>query len=125
MENSLLYPIPKEVPKEVKDIATAIAEGKFKNAEMKWRDDGSVFFSADSPDGKARLILEKQEFAGVIEESKISISKPSNVEERLQRVETLRKRGLTQAEIARVTMTSQKTVSTDIQKLVERGVLDK
>jgi hypothetical protein len=114
--------IPSKIPTEVKDIATAIAEGRVKNAKMEWKD-GSVIFSADSPDGKARILMEKVKFAGITEESKVSVSKP-NREERLQRVAVLRKRGMTQMEIAQYTITSQKTVSNDIKKLIKRGDLD-
>ena len=115
--------VPSNIPTEVKDIATAIAQGQVKNAKMEWRSDGTVVFSADSPDGKSRILMEKVQFAGVTEESKISVSKPSDVEERLQRVQVLSKRGMTQQEISKFTMTSQKTVSNDIQKLKERGLL--
>ena len=68
--------------------------------------------------------MEKLQFAGVTEESKINVSKPANVEERLQRVEVLHKRGMTQEEIKKITMTSQKTVSNDIKVLKRRGILD-
>jgi len=115
--------IQSNIPTEVKDIATAIATGQVKNAKMEWSNDGTVIFSADSPDGKSRILMEKVQFASVTEESKTSVAKPRDVEERLQRVEVLRKRGMTQQEIAKFTMTSQKTVSNDIQKLKERGVL--
>lgn len=115
--------VPSNIPREVKDIANAIAQGQVKNAKMEWRSDGTVVFSADSPDGKSRILMEKVQFAGVTEESKISVSKPTDMEERLQRVEVLHKRGMTQQEISKFTMTSQKTVSNDIQKLKERGVL--
>ena len=114
--------VPSNIPTEVKDIAVAIANGQVKNAKMEWRSDGSVAFSADSPDGKSRIIMEKFQFAGVTEESKINVSKPTNREERLQRVEVLYKRGMTQEEIKKITMTSQKTVSNDINELKKRGV---
>jgi Fic family protein len=116
--------VASKIPTEVKDIANAIAQGEVKNAKMEWRSDGTVVFSADSPDGKARIIMEKIQFAGVTEESRINVSKPTNVEERLQRVEVLHKRGMTQTEISKITMTSQKTVSNDIQKLKARGVIE-
>jgi len=115
--------VPSDIPAEVKDIARAIAQGQVKNAKMEWRSDGSVAFSADSPDGKSRILMEKIQFAGMTEEAKVSVSKPTDLEERLQRVEVLRKRGMTQQEISKYTMTSQKTVSNDIQRLKERGVL--
>jgi len=115
--------VPVSVPVEVKDIAVAIAEGRVKNAKMEWLADGSVTFSADSPDGKSRIIMQKHEFSGVVEESKISISKPANKEERLERVAELRQRGWSQTKVSEVTMTSQKTVSNDEQELIRRGVL--
>ncbi len=115
---------PSVIPREVKDIALAIAEGQVKNAKMEWKSDGTVLFSADSPDGMSRVLLQKVEFAGVIEESKTNITKPRNVEERLDRVEVLRKRGMTQTEISRLTLTSQKTVSNDVKRLIEGGRLD-
>jgi hypothetical protein len=77
---------PAKIPSEVKDIAEAISNGEVKNAKMEWRDDGSVSFSADSPDGKSRITMEKIDFSGVSQESKINISKPKSKEERLERV---------------------------------------
>lgn len=115
--------VPVSVPVEVKNIAVAIAEGRVKNAKMEWQADGSVTFSANSPDGKSRIIMQKREFSGVVEESKISISKPANKEERLERVAELRQRGWSQTKVSEVTMTSQKTVSNDEQELIRRGVL--
>ena len=112
---------PAKIPTEVKEIAEAIASGNVKNAKMEWNDDGSVKFSADSPDGSARIIMHKHEFAGISQESKINISKPSNKQERLERVQVLHNQGKTQTEIARYTMTSQKTVSNDIQELKQEG----
>ena len=90
---------------------------------MEWQADGSVTFSANSPDGKSRITMQKREFSGVVEESKISISKPANKEERLERVAELRQRGWSQTKVSEVTMTSQKTVSNDEQELIRRGVL--
>ncbi len=114
---------PVAIPTEVKDIANAIANGQVKNAKMEWRSDGAVVFSADSPDGKSRIIMEKVEVAGLTEESRVTVAKPHDLDERLERVEVLRKRGMTQVEIAKRTMTSQKTVSNDIQELKRRGVV--
>ncbi len=112
------------VPTEVKDIASAIASGQMKNAKMEWRDDGSVLFTADSPDGTSRITLEKNAFAGIEESSKIDISKPRSKEERLERVQKLHARGKTQQEIAHYTMTCQKTVSNDIKELKSEGVIE-
>ncbi|EPN8252971.1 TPA: winged helix-turn-helix transcriptional regulator [Vibrio harveyi] len=115
---------PAKIPSEVKDIAEAIATGQVKNAKMEWNEDGSVSFSADSPDGSARITMQKHEFAGVTQESKTDISKPANKAERLQRVEILKKQGKTQTEIAHFTMTSQKTVSNDIKELRAKGLIE-
>jgi len=114
---------PAKIPTEVKEIAEAIASGNVKNAKMEWNDDGSVKFSADSPDGSARITMHKHEFAGIIQESKTNISKPSSKQERLNRVRVLHKQGKTQTEIAHYTMTSQKTVSNDVQELKKKGLL--
>lgn len=115
--------VPVTIPAEVKDIANAIANGQVKNAKMEWRSDGAIVFSADSPDGKSRIIMEKIEVTGFTEETRVTVAKPRNLDERLDRVKVLRKRGLTQVEIAKRTMTSQKTVSNDIQELKRRGVI--
>lgn len=115
--------VPVAIPTEVQEIAAAVANGQVKNAKMEWRSDGSVVFSADSPDGKSRIMMEKVEVAGLVEEKRVTVPKPRDREERLERVETLHKRGLTQVEIAKRTLTSQKTVSNDIEKLRLRGVL--
>jgi len=114
---------PAKIPSEVKDIAEAIAKGDVKNAKMEWKDDGTVSFSADSPDGKSRITMEKIEFSGVSQESKINISKPKSKEERLERVEHLYNQDKTQNEIAHYTMTSQKTVSNDLKELRKNGVI--
>ena len=115
--------VPVAIPTEVQEIASAIANGQVKNAKMEWRSDGSVVFSADSPDGKSRIIMEKIEVAGLVEEKRVTVPKPRDREERLERVEVLHKRGLTQVEIAKRTLTSQKTVSNDVHRLKRRGVL--
>lgn len=114
---------PVKIPTEVKEIAELIATGNVKNAKMEWNDDGSVKFSADSPDGSARITMLKHEFLGITQESKISISKPASKKERLDRVKTLHKQGKTQTEIAHYTMTSQKTVSNDLQELKNKDLL--
>jgi DNA-binding NarL/FixJ family response regulator len=114
---------PAKIPAEVRDIAEAIASGRVKNAKMAWHDDGSVSFSADSPDGTARITMSKTEFAGVTHESKIDITRPTSKEERLERVRVLKLQGKTQTEIAHYTMTSQKTVSNDVRELQEKGLL--
>lgn len=112
------------IPTDIKDIATSIAMGQVKNAKMEWHSDGTLVFSADSFDGGARIIMEKREFSGVVEHSKKEITKPISYEERLKRVASLKKRGLSQMEIRHYTMTSQKTVSNDIQELKKRGLLE-
>ena len=111
-----------KVPREVHDIAIAISEGHVKNAKMEWKD-GSVIFTADSADGTARFLMEKQEFGGVISERKVNIPKPTDREERLERVLALKKQGKSQSEIAKFTMTSQKTISNDIKLLKERDLI--
>ncbi|WP_370280089.1 hypothetical protein [Pontibacterium sp.] len=115
---------PVRIPTEVKDIADAISSGQVKNAKMEWNNDGSVIFSADSPDGSARITMQKHEFAGVSQESQVNISKPRNKAERQERVKVLKAQGKTQMEISHYTMTSQKTVSNDIKELREKGLLD-
>jgi Fic family protein len=112
------------IPQEVKEIASAIATGKVTNAKMEWRN-GEIHFMADNADGTARFILEKQEFGGVRSETRIGVPRPENREQRLERVLELRKRGMTQQKISQFTMTSQRTVSSDIQELKRRGCLDK
>ena len=110
------------VPAEIHDIAQAIADGRVKNAKMEWTN-GSISFVADSADGTARFVLEKQEFGGVVSEAKTNIPKPSDKEQRLQRVKVLKEQGKTQVEIAKFTMTSQRTVSNDIKELKSSGLL--
>jgi len=114
---------PAKIPSEVKDIAEAIAKGDVKNAKMEWQDDGTVSFSADSPDGKSRITMEKVELPGVSQEVKINISKPKSKKERLQRVKHFYNQNKTQNEIAYYTMTSQKTVSNDLKELRQSGAI--
>jgi len=112
-----------KIPAEVRDIADAISKGEVKNAKMEWSDDGSISFSADLSDGSARIIMNKKEFVGISQESTINITKPTNKNERLERIRILKAEGKTQAEIAKYTMTSQKTVSNDIKELKEKSLL--
>lgn len=118
-------PVPKpKIPVEIHEIAQAIAEGQVKNAKMEWSADGRVTFCADSADGASRFILEKQEIGGVTSELKINVPQPNDREERLRRVKVYREKGMTQSDISRFTMTSQKTVSNDIKELKRRGTWD-
>lgn len=117
MKDDQLLVTTTNVPVEIHNIAQAIAEGCVKNAKMEWSMDGKVVFHADSADGKSRIILEKRTLEGITLESKTSISQPSDKEERLRRVAALRKQGMTQHEISKYTITSQKTVSNDLKEI--------
>ena len=112
-----------DVPKEVLQITQAIENGLVQNARMEWKSDGSVTFSADSVDGHSRIIVEKQQITTGFEIETTARVMRKKGQDRLSIVKALREKGMTQAEIARYTMTSQKTVSNDIRYLKENGDL--
>jgi len=109
-----------KVPQEVISTLKTIESGNLGNIKMNY-ENGNFEFSAESIDGKEKVIIKKHSIAGVNEESKISLQKPKNINERRERVLHFREKGLSQAKIAELTMTSQKTVSNDIRALKEQG----
>lgn len=77
----------------------------------------------DAPDGKSRKIFSYEEIGpGVNSSTTINTTKTS-IEDRRNTVCNLYKQRRTQTEIASMTMTSQKTISNDIQKLKDQGLI--
>lgn len=101
----------------------AIQQGNLSNVNIEISREPTLrtTLTANSPDGENRIILTTESYSGVSEVQQTQISKPANKEERLDRVEKLHKEGKTQTEIAKYTMTSQKTVSNDIKELRKKG----
>jgi len=62
-----------KVPQEVIETIQTIENGNFE-------------FHAESFDGQEKIIIKKQHIPGIISENKISIQKPSSIEERRERV---------------------------------------
>lgn len=108
------------LPPVVTQAIQAFQSGQVKNVQLSL-DNGKMKISADASDGSARYIFQQESFFGITETTNASISKPISKEERLNRVEQLHNQGKTQDEIKQYTMTSQKTVSNDIQELRKMG----
>lgn len=112
----------KKVPQEVIDTIQIIEKGNLGNIKMNY-ENGNFEFHAVSSDGQEKIIIKKQHIPGIVSENKISIQKPNSIEERKERVLHFYKEGLSQAKIADLTMSSQKTVSNDIKSLKNMGKL--
>lgn len=109
-----------KVPQEVLETIQNIADGNLGNINMKYSN-GNFEFHADSYDGQEKFIIKKQHIPSIVSESKMSVQKPSSIEERRERVLHFHKEGLSQTKISDLTMTSQKTVSNDIKFLRDQG----
>ena len=86
------------------------------------QDENSVQFTADSADGKQRIIKHQNSIPGLQREQTEYVQKQNPVQRR-KVVKQLVSEGMKQTEIAKRTMTSQKTISNDIKVLKEKGRL--
>lgn len=112
---------PEVIAAALMECANAVKQG----ASITFQQDGNkTVFTVDSPDGTQRMIREHTLMDGLFRQS-TEIAQKQPIEQRREIVRHLAEEGLTQVEIAQRTMTSQKTVSNDIQFLREHGLLKK
>lgn len=109
------------VAKHLRDMADLIESGEVSHYDIS-QNGSCVTFTADSRDGTQRIIKRQNDMNGLKRESTEHVVKQVP-KKRLGVVEKLVKEGMTQTEIAKRTMTSQKTISNDIQKLKKSGHL--
>ncbi len=109
------------VSEQLHDLAEQIQSGFIKSYEFK-QTANSVTFSVDSADGNSRVIKHQDVRPGLARNTTERIQKKTP-EERRQVVKELKLEGLSQQEIAKRTIRSQKTISNDINKLKEDGEL--
>jgi len=102
-------------------LAEAIEKDAISNYEIQQTKE-TIIIKVDSLDGQERIIQEHTKIDGFSHHSTTRIRKPKP-DERLKIVKTLVKQGLTQTDIAKKTMYSQKTISNDIKKLKENNEL--
>ena len=108
------------VAKQLSDLAKIIQQGGVDYTVQKKGD--RMVFTVDSPDGTQRIIREADSMTGLVREStELATKLPAS--QRRDVVKQLADEGLTQIEIAKRTMTSQKTVSNDIKVLKGAGEL--
>lgn len=112
---------PTMVADQLRDIATQVQSGTIKSYEIK-QTPTSVTISIDSTDGTQRIIKKQDARPGLVRSTTEHIQKQTP-QARRQVVKELVQEGLSQQEIAKRTMMSQKTVSNDIGKLKEDGEL--
>ena len=110
------------VATQLRTLAELVESGTIKNYQIT-QDTNSITFIADSADGRTRVIKNKNQVASLRRESTEIVEKPESPKERRKIVSTLHLEGKSQTEIAKRTMSSQKTVSNDIRWLKERGKL--
>ncbi len=108
------------VAKQLSDLANLIQQGGVDYTLQKQGD--RMVFTIDSPDGTQRMIREADSMTGLVRETTEFATKLPLVQRR-KVVRQLADEGLTQVEIAKRTMTSQKTVSNDIEVLRKQGLL--
>lgn len=109
------------VAEQLRDLAEQVQSGAIKSYEFK-QTANSVTFAVDSADGNNRVIKHQDVRPGLIRNTTEHIQKQT-AEERRQVVKDLKLEGLSQQEIAKRTMRSQKTISNDINKLKADGEL--
>jgi DNA-binding NarL/FixJ family response regulator len=107
----------------LRKIADGIESGQISDYEITQTGKGFVNFMIDSSDGQDRLIQQHKVIKGVSRKTIETISKQTK-DDRLDTVRELFNEGMTQEEIAKRTMTSQKTVSNDLKILREEGLIE-
>ena len=109
------------VAEQLRELAEKVQSGTIKSYEFK-QTANSVTFSVDSADGSERIIKHQDARPGLVRNTTERIQKQAP-EERRQVVKELKLEGLSQQEIAKRTLRSQKTISNDINKLMADGEL--
>lgn len=109
------------VAEQLRDLAEQVQSGAIKSYEFK-QTANSVTFTVDSADGNNRVIRHQDARPGLVRNTTEHIQKQTPEERRLV-VKELKLEGLSQQEIAKRTIRSQKTISNDINKLKADGEL--
>lgn len=117
------FPSPngRAIADQLQALADAIRTGAIGHYELS-QTANSITLTVDSMDGTQRLIRSRDARPGLIREHETRIERQS-ADDRRQTVKRLVEEGLTQTEIARYTLRSQKTISNDIQRLKKDGEL--
>ena len=102
--------------KTLKALINAIENDEISQYKIEQSSNGATNIIIDSAD-KPKLIINKNiELNGYQSKTQVNVQK-QKPDERRKIVEQLHAKGMTQAEIATHTMTSQKTISNDIEKI--------
>lgn len=109
------------VAEHLRDLAEQVQSGAIRSYEFK-QTANSVTFAVDSADGNNRVIKHQDARPGLLRNTTEHIQKQTAGERRLV-VKDLKQEGLSQQEIAKRTMRSQKTISNDIAQLKADGEL--
>lgn len=100
----------------LKALAQAIENDEISQYKIEQTSNGITNIIIDSADKSERIINSNLELDGYQSLTQVKVKK-QKPEERRKIVEQLHAKGMTQAEIAMHTMTSQKTISNDINKI--------
>jgi DNA-directed RNA polymerase specialized sigma24 family protein len=119
--NSLVTINKERVATQLRELAEQVESGAISCYELK-QTDSSVTFTVDSANGQERMINHQDHIPGLRREQLEHIQKQSP-QQRRELVKTLVAENMPQTEIAKRTMTSQKTISNDIRRLKNDGVL--
>lgn len=119
--NDLVMANNARVAAKLRELAEQVQSGEIRGYEFK-QTDSTVSLTVDSADGNQRIIRQKTFLPGLTRNNTEQIKKQPAVERR-KLVKYLAQEGMTQTEIAKRTMYSQKTISNDINKLKANGEL--
>ncbi len=118
-KNNMLVEQPKyNIVNTLNSLSKAIEEGVVSKYQITQDGEGRTTIQIDSSDGENRIINSHHDLEGYNSSSTIKIKKQP-INKRREIVKQLRQDGLTQTEIAKRTMVSQKTIANDIQYLKE------
>ncbi len=110
-----------QVAAQLHALAEQVQTGAIRGYEFK-QTANSVSFTVDSADGKQRIIKKETVLPGLVRRQTDHVAQQPPAERR-KVVKELAQEGLSQVEIAKRTLRSQKTISNDIQKLKDDGEL--
>lgn len=113
---------PEQAANQLRILADQLESGNIRNFKIE-HSDNSIVVTADSNDGKERLIREQTAHGGGYVRNQTEHIKKQTPDQRREIVKGLAQEGKSQVEIAERTMVSQKTVSNDIKKLKDDGEL--
>lgn len=119
--NSLVTVNKERVVTQLRELAEQVESGAISCYELK-QTDSSITFTVDTADGHGRMIKHQSHAPGLLRENTEHIQKQPP-HQRRKLVKTLVAENMPQTEIAKRTMTSQKTISNDIKRLKEDGEL--